>query len=89
MSPEGAVELVRRTLLTTFWLSAPLLLVGFAAGIAVSLLQIATSIQDSAFNTVPRLAAFWLAMAICLPWMLAKLMSFTAGILGNLAAYAH
>ncbi len=41
-----------------FWLSAPLLAIGFAAGIVVSLVQIATSMQDNAFSTIPRLLAF-------------------------------
>ncbi len=45
-------------LLATFWLGAPLLGIGFVAGIAISLIQITTSIQDTAFNTVPRLAGF-------------------------------
>ena len=32
---------------------------GFIAGIVVSLIQIVTSIQDTAFSTIPRLAPSW------------------------------
>jgi flagellar biosynthesis protein FliQ len=42
--------------MTAFWLAAPLLIVGFIAGIIVSLVQIATSMQDNAFSTAGRIS---------------------------------
>jgi flagellar biosynthesis protein FliQ len=51
--------------------------------------QSVTSIQDSAFSTVPRLLAFLGGIILLLPWMLMKLMAYTIGILGNLSRYAH
>src|SRR5947209_919237 len=50
MTPESVAEILRQALLTALWVGAPLLLIGFAAGIVMSLVQIVTSIQDSAFN---------------------------------------
>jgi flagellar biosynthetic protein FliQ len=88
MTPESVVQIMREALWITFWLSAPLLAVGFVAGIAISLVQIATSIQDSAFSTIPRLAAFLGATLLFAPWMLNKSMAYTAAILGDLARYA-
>ena len=76
-------------LFRSFWLSLPLLAVGFLAGIVMSLLQIVTSMQDTAFGTVPRLAAFLVATVIFLPWMLSKIMAYTTSILGDLGRYAH
>ena len=46
MTPDFVVDLIRQNLLATFWLAAPLLAVGFLAGITVSLLQIVTSMQN-------------------------------------------
>ena len=89
MTPDSAVQIVRDTLMTTFWLSAPLLAIGLAAGVVVSLLQIVTSIQDSAFSAVPRLLAFLGGIVLLLPWMLMKLMAYTISILGDLGRYAH
>jgi flagellar biosynthesis protein FliQ len=74
--------------MTAFWLSAPLLAIGFIAGIAISLVQIATSMQDNAFSTIPRLLAFLLGLLLLLPWMLQRSMSYTIGLLGDLARYA-
>lgn len=89
MTPDMVVQIIRQTLLTTFWLVAPILLIGFLAGIAISLLQIATSIQDNAFSTVPRLVAFLVGFLLLLPWMLARTMSYTTMLLGNLSRYAR
>jgi flagellar biosynthetic protein FliQ len=76
-------------LLATFWLAAPLLAVGFLAGITVSLLQIATSMQDNAFSTIPRLAVFLVSFVLLLPWMLEKILFYTANLWKDLGRYAH
>ena len=89
MTPESVVELVRQALLTAFWMAAPLLAVGFLAGIAVSLVQIATSMQDNAFSIIPRLVAFLVALLFLMPWMLNKTMAYTTALLGNLERYAR
>jgi flagellar biosynthesis protein FliQ len=89
MTPDSVVQLIRHTLTATFWLSAPLLAIGLIAGVVMSLIQIVTSIQDSAFSTVPRLVAFLVGIILLLPWMLTRLMSFTIGILGDLPHYAR
>lgn len=89
MTPDTVVQLVRDALMASFWLAAPLLVVGFAAGVAISLVQIATSMQDNAFSTVPRLVAFLLGLLLLLPWMLERLMGYTTGLLGALGRYAR
>jgi flagellar biosynthesis protein FliQ len=89
MTPETVVQIVRQTLMTAFWLAAPLLAIGFIAGVVISLVQIATSMQDNAFSTVPRLVAFLLGLLLLMPWMLQKSMSYTAGLLGDLGRYAR
>jgi flagellar biosynthetic protein FliQ len=89
MTPETVVQLIRQTLMATFWLAAPLLAIGFIAGIVISLVQIATSMQDNAFSTIPRLVAFLLGILLLLPWMLQKMMAYTTAILGDLGRYAR
>jgi len=89
MNPDTVVQLVRDSLMTAFWLAAPLLAIGFVAGIAISLVQIATSMQDTAFSTVPRLIAFLAGLLILMPWMLQKTVAYTGGLLADLGRYAH
>ncbi|HSW51414.1 MAG: flagellar biosynthetic protein FliQ [Bryobacteraceae bacterium] len=89
MTPELAVEVLRQALLAAFWLGAPLLAIAFVAGIVVGLIQITTSIQDAAFNTVPRLAAFLVGLVILMPWMFKRMAVYTVSILGDLGRYAR
>jgi flagellar biosynthetic protein FliQ len=89
MTPEMAVQIFRHTLMETFWLSIPLLAIGFVVGIAISLLQVLTSIQDTAFGAVPRLTAFLLGLLLLLPWMTSRLIVYTSALFGDLGRYAH
>ena len=89
MTPESVVEIMRQALMLAFWLAGPLLAIGFAAGIVISVAQIATSIQDNAVSSIPRLTAFLAGLLLLLPWMLQKLMAYTTALFGNLGRYAR
>ena len=89
MTPESVAQIVGQMFVTAFWISAPLLAIGFATGIVVSLVQIVTSIQDTGFNSIPRLIAFLGGCLLLMPWMVHKSMSYTIDILGNLSRYAR
>lgn len=89
MTSATVSDLLRNALMTTFWLSLPLLAAGFVIGILVSLAQILTSIQDSSFSAVPRLVVFLATILLSMPWMLAKLIAYTSALLGDLGRYAH
>lgn len=89
MSAEAAVHLVRQALLAAFWVSAPLLLIGFVVGIVVSLVQVLTSMQDAAFNAIPRLGAFLAGFLLLLPWMLRYMTSYTHALLEDFTRYAR
>ena len=89
MNADLAVELARQALMTAFWVSAPILLLGFVAGVIISIVQILTSMQDPAFNTIPRLAAFLLGALALLPWMTERLVVYTIALYSNLGRFAR
>lgn len=89
MTPDLVVQILRQALMSTFWLALPLLAIGFIAGIVVSLVQIATSMQDTAFSTIPRLVAFLVGLLLLMPWMLQRTMQYTIQILGDFSRYAR
>jgi flagellar biosynthetic protein FliQ len=89
MTPETAVHIIREALMAAFSLAAPLLLIGFTVGIVMNLVQVATSLQDSAFSTFPRLAAFLTGFVVLMPWMLKQLVSYTEGVFTSIAKYGH
>jgi flagellar biosynthetic protein FliQ len=89
MTPETAVQIIREALMAAFQLAVPLLLIGFGVGVVMNLVQVATSLQDPAFTTFPRLAAFLTGFVVLMPWMLKQLVSYTVGIFSSIAKYGH
>ncbi len=89
MTPQLAIHIMSQALMTAFWICAPLLAVAFVLGLLINLVQIATSLQDPAFTTVPRLTACLGAFLLLMPWMLGHATSFTLGLFRDLAQYAR
>jgi flagellar biosynthetic protein FliQ len=89
MTPQLAIQTIQQCLLTALSVALPLLLVLFLVGIVVSLLQILTSIQDPSFSAIPRLAAFFIALMVALPWLVSRMMIYTQRLFGDFDKYAH
>ena len=62
---------------TAMMVSAPVLLCGLAAGVAVSIVQAATQINDAALAFIPKIGAAVLALVVFGPWMMSRMIAFT------------
>lgn len=89
MTPQFAIHLLGEALLAAFWICAPLLVIAFSVGIVINLIQVATSMQDPVFSTVPRLVACLAGLIILLPYMLHRAATFAVVIFGHLGEYAR
>lgn len=89
MTPQFVVQIVGHALMAAFWICAPILAIAFVVGLVINLVQIATSLQDPVFSTVPRLAASLAGLLLLLPWMLHTAMTYAISIFGNLTVYAR
>lgn len=61
---------------TAMLVSAPVLLCGLAAGVAISIVQAATQINDAALAFIPKIAAAVGALMVFGPWMSSKMTTF-------------
>jgi flagellar biosynthetic protein FliQ len=84
-----AIHVVSSALITAFWICSPLLLIAFSLGLVVNVIQIATSLQDQVFSTIPRLIACLAAFLFLMPWMLSKATGYTVSVMGDLSKYAR
>jgi flagellar biosynthetic protein FliQ len=89
MTPQMVVHIMGEAMMAAFWLAAPLLIIAFAVGVFINLVQIATSMQDTVFSTVPRLAAFLFGFLLLMPWMLHRATSYAYSVFSDLARYAR
>jgi flagellar biosynthetic protein FliQ len=73
---DTAVELMRQLLWNSFVISAPVLAAAMIVGLLISVLQVATQLQEMTLSYVPKLlAAAFMLMALG-PWMLHRLTQF-------------
>ena len=89
MTSDTVVEILRQALMMAFWVAGPLLMIGLATGILISLTQIVTSIQDTGFSTIPRLIVFLVAILLLMPWMIQRMTVYTTSLFGDLGRYAR
>lgn len=73
---------------TAIYVCAPILVFGLVAGLAVSIFQAATQINDAALAFIPKILAAVTGIAIFGPFMLNRLASFTTWVYSQIPALA-
>ena len=84
MTPELVIEVVRRSIETGLLIAAPVLTISLIAGVAVSILQATTQINDMTLVFVPKILAAMLALMLFGSWMLQTYVDFTRRMLAGL-----
>lgn len=86
MTPEAVLEFGRVAMEMLVKVSAPVLLMALVVGLAVSLLQAVTSINEATLSFVPKLLAVLASLAIAGPWMLAVLVDWIRRVITGIPA---
>lgn len=89
MSDATVLQLLNQMLLMTATLCGPILGVTLLVGVAVSILQAATQVQEMTLTYVPKMLAVALTLALLGPWMLHRIVDFSARLLEMLPQYAR
>lgn len=76
MTEEEIIELIRKTIMLSIELSAPVMLVGLVVGTAIALIQALTQIQEVTLVFVPKILSIFLALFVGLPMMATSLIEF-------------
>jgi flagellar biosynthetic protein FliQ len=80
MNGPEVLDVAREAIWLTLKISAPVMLVGLVVGLAVSLFQALTQIQEMTLAYVPKILAIFLALYLFLPFMSQSLNEFTTSI---------
>ena len=81
------MRLAKQTLETVLLVSAPMLGAGLIVGVIISILQIVTSIHDTALAFVPRIVVTFVVFLVVFPWMMGTMVSYTTMLLANFDSY--
>lgn len=87
MSNELVISIAERAIWVILLASGPLLLVALITGLAVSIFQATTQIQEQTLAFVPKIIAVLVAIVFFGPWMLSHVTSYAADIFENLVRY--
>ena len=85
MGPDTVIELARQALTTVAYVTMPLLFVGMAAGLVVSIFQAATQVSESTLSFLPKVAASAAVLILGGAWLLEQMTSFTIQIIQRIA----
>ena len=69
MTGPEIIDIARDSIYTLIIVSAPIMLVGLIVGVAISLLQALTQIQEQTLVFVPKILAMFVALLLALPFM--------------------
>ncbi len=79
-----AIQIGRDALLMVMLISAPMLGLALFVGIAVSIFQATTQIQEQTLAFVPKILAVFVAVLLFGPWMVSLIVNYTRDILINI-----
>jgi flagellar biosynthesis protein FliQ len=80
MNDVMIIQLLREGLMMVLLVSAPLLGVGMIVGLAVSIFQTTTSIQEQTLTFVPKIVAIFVAIVFFAGWMIRMLTDYTTKV---------
>jgi flagellar biosynthesis protein FliQ len=60
-----------------FKVAMPLLLVGLAVGLVISVFQAVTQIQEQTLTFIPKIVAMGVVLVVAGPWMLSEIITYT------------
>ena len=87
MTVDTVVEITRTTLYTIILTAAPMLLISLVIGLAVSIFQTVTSIQEQTLTFVPKLVGIFVMLMILGHWMLNNMVGLMTELWSDFSLY--
>jgi flagellar biosynthetic protein FliQ len=89
MNAETAIDLFKTVMVFSLYMVAPFLLVTLVVGLAASILQSVTSIQEPTLSFAPKLVALAGVSILLAPWLIRSLIEFTEQMIARIGTLGH
>jgi flagellar biosynthetic protein FliQ len=89
MTEQFAIDVARNAFMLALQIGGPLLLSSLMVGMAVSVFQAVTQINEQTLSFVPKILVIAAALAVLGPWMANMLISYMVGTFDALPQLAH
>jgi len=84
MDQDTVINIAQNALKITLYVSAPLLGLSLLVGLAVSVFQATTQIQEQTLSFIPKILSVIVAIAVFGSWMLKVLTEYTSTLYENI-----
>ena len=81
MGADEAVGLVNQLLWNTVIIAAPVLVAALVVGLIISILQVATQLQEMTLSYVPKLLVSAIVLIALGPWMIGRITQFAISVI--------
>lgn len=88
MIEDKLISLGIETMKLALMLSLPALMAGLIAGLAISIFQATTSINEMTLSFIPKIILTGIVMIMTMPWMMDSLIDFTTKLLKMIPTFA-
>lgn len=89
MSPDFVIGFGRQAIELCLMMALPMLGVGLAVGVTVSIVQAATQIQEQTLTFIPKIISMFIALLVALPWLMERMTTFTRDVITNIPNYVQ
>ncbi|GAB4115085.1 MAG: flagellar biosynthesis protein FliQ [Sideroxydans sp.] len=84
MTPETVMTIGQQAVELTLLVSAPMLLTALVIGLAVSVFQAATQINEMTLSFIPKLFGIFIALLFAGHWMVGLLLDYMTRLYGSI-----
>ena len=77
MNEDVVINVSMQAMQLAFKIAMPLLLVGLAIGLVISIFQAVTQIQEQTLTFIPKIVGMGVVLVVAGPWMLDQIIGYT------------
>ena len=86
MTGAEVLDVARDAIVTLLLVASPLMLIGLVVGVAISLVQALTQIQEMTLTFVPKILVIFVSLLVLMPFMLGTLVDFTQTLFARIVS---
>ncbi len=86
MTPDFAIWILKQSIYTALMVAAPMLITGLVIGVAISLFQAVTSVNEMTLTFIPKIIGVAVVMLFAMPWMVKMVEKFARELFSFIAS---
>ena len=85
MNQDVVISLATAAIMLSLKVAGPMLVVGLVIGLALSVFQAVTQIQEMTLTFIPKIVGLILVVVVAGPWMLSQLLLYTSELYSGIS----